>query len=38
MSAGIRDEDIPSSDDVVRSISLDLDTDDDDEPFDDKGE
>lgn len=40
MSAGIRDEDIPSSDDVVRSISLDLDADDydDDEPFDDKGE
>ena len=40
MSAGIRDEDIPSSDDVVRSISLGLDgdDDDDDEPFDDKGE
>ena len=38
MSAGIRDEDIPSSDDVVRSISLDGDDDDDDEPLDDKGE
>ena len=40
MSAGIRDEDIPSSDDVVKSISLGLggDDDDDDEPFDDKGE
>ena len=40
MSAGIKDEDVPSSDDVVRSISLDLDADDDDddEPLDDKGE
>ena len=41
ISAGIRDDDVPSSDDVVRNISLDIEADDDDydnEPLDDKGE
>ncbi len=38
MSAGIKDEDVPSSDDVIKSISLDLDGDDDDDELDDKGE
>ena len=37
MSAGIRDEDIPSSDDVIKNISFDTD-DDDTADMDDKGE